>query len=299
MIRNIAAGIDGSPEGLAAAHWAAAEAERRGIALTLLHAWHPHARSAPYGPLESTEHGLAEHLLQEAVDSVRAAHPTLTVAARLMCNSAVAALTAAAGDAELLVLGSLGLGRTAGFVTGSVSQRMVGRAPCPVVLVRAGRGVADGHLPVVDGVAPDEIPEIPYRAVVLALDVSHPCDELIAFAFDAAHRRHTGLRVVHAFRMLPADAASRPVSGPELLAVAERVVTAALRPWCEKYPDVRVSETVVEGRAAAELVRAATGAGLVVVGRRTAASRLGAHTGPVVHAVLHHVRCAVAVVPHA
>ncbi|MET8248039.1 universal stress protein [Streptomyces sp. NPDC005202] len=317
MLRNVAAGIDGSPQSLAAAHWAAQEALRRGVALSLVHAWRSHPRPAPYVPLGSTEHQWAEHLLQQAVDSVRAAHPGLDIAARLVCDAPDAALLTAAGDAELLVLGSLGLGSVAGFVTGSVSQRVVGRCTRPVVLVRAGQGAADEHLPAVDGVAPEEIPEIPFRAVVLGLDVHHPGDELIEFAFEAARRRQTDLRVVHVFKAPSASAAdgssasaadgssasaadgpSVPAPGPELLAAEERAVVAALRPWCEKYPDVPVTETVVEGRAGAELVRAATGAGLVVVGRRTGSGRLGAHTGPVAHAVLHHVGCPVAVVPH-
>ncbi|MFF4014890.1 universal stress protein [Streptomyces sp. NPDC001843] len=299
MVRNITAGVDGSPEGLAAAHWAAHEALRRGAALNLVHAWHRHVRPAPYVSLGSAEHGWAEHLLREAVDSVRAAHPTLTVAGRLICDSAVSALLSAGAEAELLVLGSQGLGSTAGFVTGSVSQRVVGGAGCPVVLVRAGRSAADEHLPAVDGVAPDEIPETPYRAVVLGLDVTQPCDDLIAFAFDAAHRRDTALRVIHVFEAEPAEGAPPSAPGPERLADREHTVVAALRPWAEKYPKVPVTETVVEGRTAAELVRAATGAGLVVVGRRTGGGGLGHHTGPVAHAVLHHVGCPVAVVPHA
>lgn len=299
MVRNVTAGVDGSPEGLAAAHWAAQEALRRGVALSLVHAWQRHARPAPCVPLGSTEHEWAEHLLGEAVDSVRAAHPTLTVVGRTICDSAVSALLSAAGEAELLVLGSRGLGRTAGFVTGSVSQRVAGRAGCPVVLVRAGRCAADDHLPAVDGVAPEEIPETPYRAVVLGLDVARPCDELISFAFEAAHQRDTELRVVHVFKAPPADAASPPLSGPERLAAEEHAVVAALRPWCEKYPRVPVAETVVEGRTAVELVRAATGAGLVVVGRRAGGAGPGTHTGPVAHAVLHHAGCPVAVVPHA
>ncbi|ARP73517.1 universal stress protein [Streptomyces pluripotens] len=299
MVRNVVAGIDGSPEGLAAAHWAAQEALRRGAALSLVHVWHRTVRPAPSIPPENTEHAWAERLLRETADSIRAAHPTLAIAVRLTCDAPVSALLAAAREADLLVLGSLGLGRVAGFVTGSVSQRVVGRASCPVVLVRAGRAAADEHLPAVDGVAPEEIPETPYRAVVLGLDVTQPCDDLISFAFDAAHRRGSELRVIHVFQEPPSDAALPALTGPELLAAEERTVVAALRPWCEKYPDVSVTETVLEGRAAPELVRAAAGAGLVVVGRRTGGGRLGARTGPIAHAVLHHAGCPVAVVPHA
>jgi nucleotide-binding universal stress UspA family protein len=89
------------------------------------------------------------------------------------------------------------------------------------------------------------------------------------------------------------------VDGPEPLAENGRLVAATLRPWCEKFPGVPVSETVSAGRAAPQLVRASTRACLVVVGRRTRDARLGAHIGPVAHAVLHHVACPVAVVPHA
>ncbi|MFF4398923.1 universal stress protein [Streptomyces sp. NPDC001480] len=45
-------------------------------------------------------------------------------------------------------------------------------------------------------------------------------------------------------------------------------------------------------------MRAARDAGLLVVGRRGIEHQVGVHTGPVTHAALHHVGCAVAVVPH-
>ena len=309
MLRDVVVGVDGSPASLAAAHWAAREALRRGIGLGVVHAWQRHPRPAPYVPMDSTEHDWAEGTLQGAVDSVRAAHPGLTVADHLVCESPVSTLIAAAEDAELLVLGSLGLGGVGGFVTGSVSQRVVARSARPVILVRAGRSVADEHLTAADGVAPEEIPGTPYRAVVLGLDTGHPCDELIEFAFDAARLRGAELRVVHAFKTAPqpSTAPSEPgvpsawpfrVAGPEALAVEERAVVAALRPWCEKYPAVRVTETVIAGRPAGALAHAATDAGLLVVGRRTTGGGPGAHTGPVAHAVLHHVGCPVAVVPH-
>ncbi|MEU0216036.1 universal stress protein [Streptomyces sp. NPDC006265] len=313
MPHDIVVGIDGSTEGLAAAHWAAQEAQRRGIGLSVIHVWHRHPHPAPYVPMDSTEHDWAEQLLREAVRSVRAAHPELRITDRLVCDAAVAGLLKAAADADLLVLGSRALGALGGFLTGSVSQRVVGRSARPVVLVRAGRSAADEHLPATDGVAPEEIPETPYRQVVLGLQTDRPCDELIEFAFDAARRRGTGLRVVHAFRtaLRPAPVPSGPLASaapegppsvpwPQAQAPAdeERTVAAVLRPWREKYPTVPVTETVIEGRAAVVLVRAAHDAGLLVVGRRGIDHQVGVHTGPVTHAALHHVGCPVAVVPH-
>ncbi|MEU9188893.1 universal stress protein [Streptomyces sp. NPDC048484] len=309
MLRNIAVGVDGTPASLAAAHWAAEEAERRETGLSIVHAWRGHPRPGPNIPLGRTEREWAEQTLLEAVGSVRAAHPGLRIDEHLVCEATVAALVAPALKADVLVLGSLGLGALGGFVTGSVSQRVVARSERPVVLVRARRSAADEHLPAVDGVAPEEIPRTPYRAVVLGLDVGHPCDELIAFAFDAARRRETGLRVVHTFTMPsrpvsdPSETAGPvasppPAPGPETQAAEERAVAAALRPWRDKYPTVSVTEAVTEGRAAPALVHATKDAGLLVVGRRTSGNRPGAHTGPVTHAVLHHVGCPVVVVPH-
>ncbi|MGC0400500.1 nucleotide-binding universal stress UspA family protein [Streptomyces sp. SAI-126] len=302
MDRHVAVGIDGSPESLAAAHWAAREALRRGAELQLVHAWQVHVRPPANVPMGMTERGWAKQILAEASNSVRAAHPALSIADRQVQESPVAALLEAAERADLLVLGSRGLSGVAGFLLGSVSQRVLARSPRPVVLVRTGESSAAEHLLAPDGVSPEEIPELPYRDIVLGLDTGQPCDDLIEFAFEAARRRSTGLRVVHTFTVPPGYATADrvvPPPGPELLADHEHAVVAALRPWCEKFPEVAVTETVAEGRAATELVRAAAGAALVVVGRRIRDSRLGIHTGPVTHAVLHHVGCPVAVVPHA
>ncbi|OIK28243.1 universal stress protein [Streptomyces malaysiense] len=291
MAGRIAVGVDGSPQSVAAAHWAAQEAVRRGAELVVAHAWVTDVRSSPAATRDSTERGWAERVLREAVGSVRAAHPTLAVTGRLIAESPVPALLSVAAEADTLVVGTLGLGRAAGVLVGSVSLRVAGRAPCPVVLVRAGRGAADEHLPASPGLAPDEIPSIPYRAVVLGLDVGSACDQPIGFAFEAARRRCTELRVCHVRE--PDEG-----TGAEGAAAAEHAVIALLRPWHEKYPDVSVATTVTEGRAGDELVRATDGAGLVVVGRRISGSRLGERLGHVAHAVVQHAECPVAIVPH-
>ncbi|MFD6997672.1 universal stress protein [Streptomyces mirabilis] len=300
MLRHVAAGIDGSPEGLAAAHWAAREALRRGTALRLVHAWEWQPRPAPTVPADMSQRSWAEDMLAQASDSMRAAHSGLRVITHSVADAPVEALLAAAEEADLLVLGSHGISGVAGFLTGSVSQRVVARSPRPVVLVRAGECTADEHFSAVDGISPDEIPETPYRDVVLGLDTDRPCDELIEFAFDAARRRAAPLRVVHAFSGPSASAIDRlaPENDPELRAEHERAVVVTLRPWCEKFPAVAVTETVTEGRAAGELIHASAGAALLVVGRRLRQTRLGTHLGSVTHAVLHHAPCPVAVVPH-
>lgn len=53
MVRCVIAGVDGSPESLAAADWAAREAGLRGLPLRLLHAWEwqPYANAPLAGPV--------------------------------------------------------------------------------------------------------------------------------------------------------------------------------------------------------------------------------------------------------
>ncbi|GLX16630.1 universal stress protein [Streptomyces lavendulae] len=57
------------------------------------------------------------------------------------------------------------------------------------------------------------------------------------------------------------------------------------------------ARTVI-GQPAIQILDAAVGAALVVVGRRIRRSALGTHTGPITHAVMHHATSPVAVVAH-
>ncbi|MEW2087182.1 universal stress protein [Streptomyces sp. NPDC005283] len=305
MHRHVVAGVDGSPESLSAAHWAAREALRRGLSLRLVHAWQWQPRPPVYVPAGTTQRYWAHRTLSQVSDNVRAAHPALHIADEsVVPESPVTALLTAAEQAEMLVLGSRGLSGVAGFLVGSVSLAVIARAPRPVVLVRAGEEASDEHFPAPDGAFPDsdrDSVKTPYRNVVLGLDTSSLCDELIEFAFDTAQHRGAVLRVIHTFSAPPPYVAVDqlvPKPGPELLAEHEHAVSAALHAWREKFPEVIVTGTVTEGRAASELTRASTGAGVVVVGRRIRSGHLGIHIGPVAHAVLHHVGCPVAVVPH-
>ncbi|KUM84255.1 MULTISPECIES: universal stress protein [Streptomyces] len=295
MLRPVVVGVDGSPESLAAADWAAAEALRRGLPLRLVHAWEGLSSDASSLPeLEAPRHR-AGRLLRAAMDRLDERHPQVRLSAEQIARPAPDALVTAGAEGELLVLGSRAFSGLGGFMAGSVALTTVAHATRPVVLVRAGRSAEDDHLP-----GEDRRPSArtPYRDVVVGVDLAHPCDEVLAFAFESAALRCAPLRVVHSWHVPYAQGAAVARMSAVAGQAAEQGLDGMLRPWREKHPTVRIRELVENGRPAQMLQDASQEACLVVVGRRVRPARLGTHTGPVAHAVMHHARCPVAVVPH-
>ncbi|MCX4993121.1 universal stress protein [Streptomyces sp. NBC_00568] len=299
MLSPVVVGVDGSTESLAAAAWAAREAERRDRPLHLVHAWDWHPRRQEGEIAGAAQRNLARSSLRRAEERVRAECPGVRLTDEQTEGPATAALLKAADQADLMVLGSRGLSGFTGFLVGSVALGVVAKATRPVVLVRAGEEAADEHVPTREGSAATNTG---YRDVVLAVDLDEGCDEVIEFAFEAARLRHARLRAVHAWHTAgpiglgPGDIGMVQESwqGEEWLGFLK----AVLQVWRDKYPDVEVLETVVDDKPSTALVRAATGASLLVVGHRLAERPLGPRTGPVTHAAIHHVGCPVAVVPH-
>ncbi|MDN3029178.1 universal stress protein [Streptomyces sp. S.PB5] len=293
MSRPVTVGLDGSPESIAAAHWAAREASLLAAPLHLVHAGDqpPHAY-VPFAGEAVPPPGAdrSAHLLREVETALGRDHPRLRITSQRLAGRPATALVAAARESELLVLGSRGLGRAAGYLLGSVASAVVARTPRPVVLVRAGTETADGHRP--------DSPGTPFgaaalRDVVLGLELHDlPAHTLLAFAFEAAARHSVPLRVVHGWKPEP-----RAGAGGEPEVRTEETVAAMLRPWRDKFPGVEVTDEAAIGSAGAHLVDSSRDASLVVVGRRNRPGPLGPHIGPVTQQVLQGSEAPVVVVP--
>lgn len=279
---------------------AAREAKLRGLPLKIVQVWEPVPDPMAWAPLlgAETQQYWTERIPREAAEGLRLRHPGVEVTTEQVSGHPGDTLAEAAKSAELLVLGSRGLGGLGGFMVGSVGLSAIAHAHRPIVVVRALEAAADEH-----EMDPAGIPSAatPFRPVVLGLDVEHPDETLIEFAFDAAERRATSLRVVHAWNPPPYYAYGTPVNPAlhEALSLnASEAVAEVLRPWRKKFPDVEVVETTRYGSPAVHVVDASREASLVVVGRRMRRSPFGTHIGHVTHAVLHHSTAPVAVVPH-
>ncbi|MFF3405542.1 universal stress protein [Streptomyces sp. NPDC002742] len=300
MPRTVTVGLDGSPESLAAAEWATREARLRALPVRLVNVWEPAPDPIAQAPLlgAETHQHWTERIPREAAEGIRARHPGIDVTTEQLTGRPAEVLVKAADDAELLVLGTRGLSGAGGFMVGSIGLAVAAHAGRPVVFVRAGEQAADEHL-----MDPTGIPSAaaPFHPVVLGLDTGAPDDTLIGFAFEAALLRATALRVVHSWNEPPYIAYGLPPDikmNARLAAQDAAAMTDALRPWREKFPVVEIIEDSLSGKPANHLVDASREASLVVVGRRIRRAALGAHLGPVTHAVLHHATAPVAVVPH-
>ncbi|MEW5625983.1 universal stress protein [Streptomyces hydrogenans] len=284
MTAQVTVGLDGSDESLAAARWAAGEAALREVPLRLVHVeeW-PNTPEIPVAHARAL-YERADTLLREGAERARKEHPELEVATERARGRAADELIAAADEADLLVLGSRGLGGVLGFVVGSVSLAVVGAVRRPVVLVRAER--------------PDPVSSV--RGIVVGVDLRHPCEPLLAFAFEEAARRHAPLRFLSTWTA-PASygyaAVVDPGIGEELGAGVRVGLEGLLSPWRTRYPGADVTVKAVVGSAAYQMAEASREAELVVVGRRARRLPVGPHVGHVTQAVVHHSPAPVAVVP--
>ncbi|AJF63744.1 universal stress protein [Streptomyces vietnamensis] len=288
MSREIVAGVDGSPESLAAADWAAREALHRGLPLRLAHAWRWEPLDIPLAQDPETQQRAAYALLREAEAAIAERHPGLALTTELLPDTPVTALLGAEDRAELLVIGSRGHGAVTGFLLGSYGQQIIAGATRPVVAVRSRDG---------------EQAEPPSGYVLVGQHGS-PEDSAAAlgFAFGTAAARGAAVRAVRAWS-LPALYAYSPASmrladeAGGLVPYEEKALREALVPWRERYPDVPVTEHVELGSAGQVLLSGSGGAQLLVVGRRARRGAVGPRIGSVAHAALHLAPCPVAVIP--
>jgi nucleotide-binding universal stress UspA family protein len=138
IMGRIVVGVDSSRTSLKALRWALEEARMRGAELELVHAF---PRPELVGmtmvvtlPSDDELREASEQVLADALAAVGGAEG-LTVTQRVGAGGPASVLVESAKDAELLVIGSRGLGGFRGMLLGSVTQQVIAHAPCPVVVL--------------------------------------------------------------------------------------------------------------------------------------------------------------------
>jgi len=291
--QRIVVGYDGSESSRVALTWALTEAAAQHAPIVAVHvldvAAGPWVSGWARSPRTHDElRGEGERLLLAAQHESRREAPDVELQTRLLEGPAAGTLLDQLADARMVVVGCGGLGELAELLVGSTDVQLVNHASCPVVVVRSLAYQEPG-------------PEA--GRVVVGVDGAERSADVLAFAFEEASVRGTGLTAVHVwqepFAELPRYA---PYPGDWPFEVLEEdaheTLAELIEPWAEKMPDVPVRTRVVRGEPARKLVAASPGAALVVVGSRGRRGFATLLLGSVGHSVVHHAKAPVALVRH-
>ena len=194
---SVVVGIDGSQAAIQAAEWAVDEAVSREVPLRLVEVIAERVEPAPFASVGNVrmEVEYAETALRIAAAAVAAAGKPVKVETASLRGDPATALIAESRNAEMVCVGSTGIGRFARALLGSTVAELAEAAHCPVAIIRTqqSRPKPDSALIVVavndspgnDDVVEQAMVEAQLRhAPVLALGVwrddlgEMPCDEL-------------------------------------------------------------------------------------------------------------------------
>ncbi len=256
---GIVVGVDDSPAAAAAVEWAAHDAELRRIPLTLVHAISPNLTSWRDNPLPpglaqwQKEHGhrLLEGAAKIVEKTCQQRGPT-EIHSHVMSSAAVPTMIDLSKDAEMVVAGCYGDGRSSSSRLGSVSSGLLRHASCPVAIIHTGETAAPGG---------DRMP------VVVGIDGSPASQSAAAIAFNEASRRRAGLVVLHAWSDV--DVSKWPdLDWPAAQSMSEQLLDDRLVRLQEQYPEVNVRRIIARDQPTNQLIAQSAEAQLLVVGSR-------------------------------
>jgi nucleotide-binding universal stress UspA family protein len=196
-IRRILCPIDFSDESQHAVAHATAVAEWYGAAITLLHVSHPEAFTNP--PLLFDELPRGPAMVESALQAAEQQMPKWS-ALVTMADVGVETLIergypvrrilarAAALPADLIVMGTHGRSGFERLILGSVTEKVLRQAPCPVLAVPP---------PVVSA------GQLPYKRLICPVDFSESSMAALRFACSLAGQAGAHLTIVHVFDWQP------------------------------------------------------------------------------------------------
>jgi nucleotide-binding universal stress UspA family protein len=130
--RRVVVGVDGSPGSLRAVEWAVEEGHRRQAEVEAVMAW-----STPILSARADDEQVVQGRLAEALDQVDTSVLEQPVRRTVIEGSPGPTICDVASGAEVVVVGSRGLGGFKELLIGSVGQHVAHHAPCPVIVVRS------------------------------------------------------------------------------------------------------------------------------------------------------------------
>ncbi|MFD5176519.1 universal stress protein [Nocardia sp. NPDC058379] len=264
----VVVGVDGSDCALGAVRWAARTAVLRGASLQVVYAMSSGWDLGRAGIVSIDDQSFRDAgdvaVARAASIAVAEAAPRhLDVETSVVSPGPVAALRRRARHAQLLAVGTRGLGTFERTLLGSVSTALARRPLCPLAVIPQPGHPASDRLPVLVG-----------------LDGSPGSEHALDIAIEEAARRGVGLVALRAW--------GEPAPGlreSQMTEHTHRLLGDTLVGYGEKYPGVPITRIVTGDDPAQRLLRESARAQLLVLGSHRRGERDG--FGSVSRTVLH------------
>jgi nucleotide-binding universal stress UspA family protein len=264
----VVVGIDGSQAAIQAAEWAIDEAVSREVPLRLVQVIPQQVEPAPFASVGNVRMELecAEAALNMAADAVAAQGKPVKVETAILRGDPAVTLIAESRDAEMVCVGSVGIGRFARALLGSTAAELAEAAYCPVAIIRTQQ-----HRP-----KPDT------ALIVVAVNDSAGNDNVVERAMEEAQLRHTPVLALGEWRQdlgeMPYDVLDRRVGS-----------------WARRYPSVKIHAAATRTGIADFVDVLDRRIQLAVIGSADI-DQLTRLIGPHRHPILGHAECSVLIV---
>jgi nucleotide-binding universal stress UspA family protein len=258
--------VDGSKAAIGAAEWAAREAVHRDVPLRLVYVIQVADRPASSADTSSADESYAESSLRAACLAVEATGLPVKIDTAVLYGDVDSALIAESGNATLICVGSVGIGRVANRVLGSTAAILAEEAHCPAAIIRR-----DEQWP---------RPDAGFIAVVV--DDQPDNDEVIRWAMEEARVRRVPVLALGVWRWA-------------LFEHSHDEFFQRLDDWLRRYPDVQVEIATTRSSVTRYLESVIGTVQLVVIGSEDA-NRVVQLVGPHGLPILAHADCSVLVV---
>lgn len=263
---SVVVGIDGSKAAVDATEWAVDEAIARDVPLRLVCVVSP----GPEAGLSPNEIELdieyAETVLRQASAAIEATGKAVKVDTAILRGAPADSLLAESRTAELVCVGSSGIGAVARRLIGSTATTLAEKASCPVAIIRYHEA--------------DSRPE--RRWIAVAVKAPTDDEEIVLAAMQEARLRHVPVLAIglwqEDFGFTPYDELDR-----------------LMESWRQRFPDVPVYPVTTRSDVVQFLSEDDEPVAMVVVGADEA-KRVAQIVGPHDHPILGHPECSVLVV---
>jgi len=264
----VVVGIDGSQAAIQAAEWAVDEAVSQEIPLRLVQVIPEEVEPAPLASVGNVRMELeyGQTALRIASAAVEATGKPVKVETAILQGDPAATLIAESRNAEMICVGSVGIGRFARAFLGSTAAELAEAAHCPVAIIRTRQSQ----------------PKPDSALIVVAVNDSPDNDDVVEQAIKEAQLRQAPVLAVGVLRKDTGD-----MPNAELNRRVQR--------WSRRHPGLKIYAGATRTDIADFLAVMDRTIQLAVIGS-TDVDQVARLIGPHRHPILGHAECSVLIV---